>query len=164
MTPSVASQSDSQKSDLEMQQAVSSCLDDENTSQKSRAVCSTLLKRRDFLKASKARRQATGSFLLQGRKRTEGEAVGIRIGYTCSKKVGNAVARNRAKRRLREAARHIIPEIGRDGWDYVLVGKKKDTSEQLFTALLDDLRYALKRVHSDKPRKDKAPYKTRAHK
>ena len=50
-------------------------------------------------------------------------------GYTCSKKVGNAVARNRAKRRLREAARAVLPAFsGRDGWDYVLIGRAEVTA------------------------------------
>ncbi len=110
----------------------------------------TLAKRADFLKAARARRQGTSSFLLQGRKRGDGEpAKGIRVGYTCSKKVGNAVARNHAKRRLREAARLLIPELGQDGWDYVLVGKKGDTRTRPFDLLLKDLRYALKKVHGD---------------
>jgi ribonuclease P protein component len=110
----------------------------------------TLSKRNDFLKAARARRQGTSSFLLQGRKRDAMEpATGIRVGYTCSKKVGNAVARNHAKRRLREAARLVLPELGRDGWDYVLIGKKNDTSERPFDLLLKDLRYALRKVHGD---------------
>lgn len=77
----------------------------------------------------------------------------IRVGFTCSKKVGNAVARNRAKRRLREVARLILPEAGRPGWDYVLVGRPEATAERDFAALLEDMRRALAEVHSDKPRK-----------
>ena len=109
-----------------------------------------LRKRADFLKAARARRQGTSSFLLQGRKRGEGEPDGgIRVGYTCSKKVGNAVFRNHAKRRLREAAREVIPELGREGWDYVLIGKKTDTSARPFDLLLKDLKYAMRKVHGD---------------
>lgn len=108
----------------------------------------TLQKRADFLKAARAKRQGTASFLLQARKRGEGEpASGIRVGYTCSKKVGNAVKRNHAKRRLREAARAVIPELGHDGWDYVLIGKAGDTSARPFALLIKDLKYALRRVH-----------------
>ncbi len=125
------------------QSAVLSCSDDKN-------ALVTLSKRNDFLKAARARRQGTGSFLLQGRERDADEAAkGIRVGYTCSKKVGNAVARNHAKRRLREAARLVIPEMGREGWDYVLIGKKDDTSARPFEMLLKDLRYALRKVHGE---------------
>ncbi|AJE45412.1 ribonuclease P protein component [Celeribacter indicus] len=110
----------------------------------------TLRKRADFLRAARARRQGTAGFLLQGRKRgPEEPAQGIRVGYTCSKKVGNAVRRNHAKRRLREAARLVLPGLGRDGWDYVLIGKKHDTAARPFTLLLEDLRYALRKVHGE---------------
>ncbi|MFT6074549.1 MAG: ribonuclease P protein component [Yoonia sp.] len=112
------------------------------------SVCLEILKNRaDFVRASNARRQGTPGIHLQGRKRTQGEAIGIRVGYTCSKKVGNAVARNRAKRRLREVARIVLPEMGRDGWDYVLVGRKDLTASLPFETLLADMRRAMKKVH-----------------
>jgi len=108
---------------------------------------STLTQRRDFLRASRAGYKPTGSFVLQARLRPPGEATGIRVGFTCSKKVGNAVARNRAKRRLREAARLILPTYGRDGWDYVLIGRRGDTATTPFTRLQDDLVAALAHLH-----------------
>ncbi len=106
-----------------------------------------LTKRADFVRASHARRQGTPGVHLQGRKRAEGEAAGIRVGFTCSKKVGNAVARNRAKRRLREVARIVLAEMGRDGWDYVLVGRKDITATLPFEVLTNDLRRAMAKVH-----------------
>ena len=112
------------------------------------SVCLEVLKKRaDFVRASNARRQGTPGIHLQGRKRADGEAAGTRVGYTCSKKVGNAVARNRAKRRLREVARVVLPEMGRDGWDYVLVGRKDLTASLPFETLLADMRRAMKKVH-----------------
>ncbi|MBT8410083.1 MAG: ribonuclease P protein component [Alphaproteobacteria bacterium] len=108
-----------------------------------------LKKRRDFLRASRARRQATGNFVLQARKRDPGEAPHdvIRIGYTCSKKVGGAVQRNRAKRRLRTAAGFVLPAHGRQGWDYVLIGRANATTDAPMTEIQTDLRRALRRIH-----------------
>ena len=109
----------------------------------------TLARRADFLAAARARRQARPGFMLQARRRDPGEAAaGIRVGYTCSKKVGNAVARNRAKRRLRAAARAVIPAAGREGWDYVLVGRPVETAARPFLLLCDDLASALAAVHT----------------
>ena len=105
----------------------------------------TLTQRADFLRAAQARRQGAQGFLLQARRREEDGA--IRIGYTCSKKIGNAVARNRAKRRLREIARLVLPGLARPGWDYVLVGRPGATAERDFALLIEDLRKALRRVH-----------------
>lgn len=109
---------------------------------------STLRKRTDFLRAARAKRIGTPAFLLQARKRGADEtAAGIRVGFTCSKKVGNAVQRNRAKRRLRAIAREVLPTDGRPGWDYVLIGRKDDTAERDFALMVADLRRALGQAH-----------------
>nr|WP_245731260.1 ribonuclease P protein component [Loktanella fryxellensis] len=106
----------------------------------------TLTQRRDFVAASHGRRQGTAGIHLQGRPRTDADGP-MRVGYTCSKKVGNAVARNRAKRRLREIARLVLPLHGRAGWDYVLVGRPQTTATLPFGQLQTDLIRALERVH-----------------
>jgi ribonuclease P protein component len=109
---------------------------------------SVLKKRAEFLAAAKGRRAPVDGFLLQARKRDADEPVtGIRIGFTCSKKVGNAVTRNRAKRRLRALAHEVLRHHGQDGWDYVLIGKPGVTTERPFDALKSDLLKALARVH-----------------
>ncbi len=107
-------------------------------------------KRADFLKAARARRIAMPGFVLQARAR-EGE--GMRIGYTCSKKVGNAVARNRTKRRLREIAREVLPKHGKAGHDYVLIGRRLETATRPYHILLADLEKALRKLHQPRPKK-----------
>ena len=103
-------------------------------------------KRSDFLACNKGRRQNTAGFVLLGRDRKDGTD-DIRIGYTCSKKLGNAVTRNRAKRRLREVARLGLPGFAREGWDYVLIGKPEATVSRTFAEMQNDLARALKAMH-----------------
>lgn len=110
------------------------------------ATLRVLSKRSQFLAAARARRQGTAGFLLQARDRRDDDPA-IGVGFTCSKKVGNAVARNRAKRRLREIARLVLPDLGQPGWDYVLIGKADATATRDFADLQGDLRYALRKVH-----------------
>lgn len=109
------------------------------------AMPSILKKRADFVAAAKGRRQGTAGFLLQARDR--GDDAPARVGFTCSKKIGNAVMRNRAKRRLRAIARLCLPDAARQGWDYVLVGRPGATVSRDFDELCDDLSHALRKVH-----------------
>ncbi len=112
-----------------------------------------LRKRRDFLAAARASRAGADTLVLQARPRSADEPVErdlVRVGYTCSKKLGNAPTRNRAKRRLREAARAVLSEQGRPGWDYVLIGRPEATAARPYAELLHDLARALRRVHAPK--------------
>jgi len=121
----------------------------------SACLLETLQIRADYLKANHGRRQNAPAFGLQARRRDQVEAdpALIRVGYTCTKKLGNAVARNHAKRRLRAVARQVLPLAGRPGWDYVLIGRPQTTSNRSFKALLADLHAALARIHAPRPSK-----------
>ncbi len=106
------------------------------------ARLTVMKKRSDFVAASKARYQTSPSLTVQMRDRGDDDPA-VRIGFTCSKKVGNAVARNRAKRRLREIARLDLPALAKAGHDYVLIGKKEATATRDFEALRADFAKAL---------------------
>ncbi len=120
-----------------------------------------LKKRPDFLRVAAARRKwVTPGLILQTRRRESQENLGsraaaarpvcagrdrveqIRVGFTVSRKVGDAVRRNRARRRLRAAAAAVVPVLGRAGSDYVLIGRA-GTLGRPYADLLQDLRKAL---------------------
>ncbi|MEQ1755293.1 MAG: ribonuclease P protein component [Micropepsaceae bacterium] len=112
---------------------------------------SRLLKRADFLRLAKGRRYSTAGLVLQMHPAPV-SAEGIRLGFTATKKLGNAVVRNRVKRRLRELARQVMPLFAQAGCDYVLIGREA-TASRLFPALLEDLKLALSKVHAGRPKK-----------
>lgn len=108
----------------------------------------TLKKRADFLKASRSKRCRKSGFTLLARKRfPDNNDNSVRVGFTCSKRLGGAVKRNRAKRRLREAARLILPNSALNGWDYVLVGIPDKTINLDFSTLIKELDEAIEMVH-----------------
>jgi len=107
------------------------------------APAGRLKKRRDFVRAAqRGKRAVRPGLVLQA---VPGEAGQLRIGFTVTKKIGNAVTRNRARRRLKEAARLLLPGLGLAGWDLVLIGREA-TPARPFAALLEDLCSALRQI------------------
>ena len=102
-----------------------------------------LMQRADFLAAAANARIAAPAFSLEGRDRADGGPV--RVGFTCSRKVGTAVERNRVRRRLRELVKHHGAAFMRAPCDYVLVGRRA-TLGRKFEIMADDLQAALRRL------------------
>ena len=105
-----------------------------------------LVARREFLRvARRGRRWATPGLVMQACPAEDGAAGDIGIGLTASRKVGKAVARNRARRRLRALARDYLPRHAVPGHDYVLIARAA-TVTRPFIALRQDLKQALQRL------------------
>lgn len=104
----------------------------------------TLKKRSDFLRVAAAgKKWISPPMIIQ---MSSGENEEIRVGYTASKKVGNAPIRNRAKRRLREVVRRVMTGSGKCGYDYVIIARRT-IDEYPFEALIRDMKWSLKRLH-----------------
>lgn len=93
--------------------------------------------------ASKGRKAPSPGLVLQAMQRND--ELPVRLGFTVTKKVGNAVVRNRTRRRLREAARLLLRQTPATGADLVLVGRDT-TRARPFTLLIDDLRRSLAKL------------------
>jgi ribonuclease P protein component len=108
-----------------------------------------LKRRREFIAVAATRRRwVTPAFVLQVGPR--GEPTEIGIGFTASRRIGKAVARNRARRRLQAAARAILPGPAEPGYDYVIVARPAILTCP-FEALLTDLAQAFARVVPQRP-------------
>jgi len=112
--------------------------------------------RADFVHvAARGRRAVRPGFILQAAARpVETESGTVRIGFTASRKVGNAVIRNRAKRRLRAVAAQVLAQHGRPGTDYVLIARST-TGDRAYLELVADLETALHQVERG-PRESRA--------
>ena len=109
-----------------------------------------LKQRAEFLRVAGARcKWATPGLVLQALKSESAGAApgGIRVGYTASRRVGSAVARNRARRRLRAAVAQVMPQRARQGHDYVVIARR-ETLTRSFADLVGDLGTALDRLNS----------------
>ena len=104
-----------------------------------------LKRRADFRAAAAGIRAAGKAFVLQARRRVDED--GVRVGFTVSRQVGNAVERNRVRRRLRELVRLTSPESLRQGHDYVLVGRRA-ALQMPFGDMIREFDKALVRAHA----------------
>jgi ribonuclease P protein component len=109
-------------------------------------VISVLTKRADFLSANSGIRNARAGFVLLTR---PNDGRGIRFGITITKKIGNAVVRNRMKRRFRELLRAALPTLGLPDHDHVLIGRAGGV-ERDFHLLAEELAKALERAREGK--------------
>lgn len=117
-----------------------------------------LKRRREFLEvAGQGRKWATPGLVLQALQRPAERRdelpdapSALRYGLTASRKVGGAVARNRARRRLRALAEQWLPRAGQPGTDYVLIARSS-TVERPFAELEQDLRTALEKIVTARP-------------
>ena len=123
-------------------------------------IPTVIRKRADFLAANRGLRVARPGFVLLAR---PNEGLGKRYGITVTKKIGNAVVRNRMKRRFRELLRAALPEHGLPDHDHVLIGREGGV-ERDFATLAAELELALAKAaagEGDKPRRRRSPRKPR---
>jgi len=85
--------------------------------------------------------------LTQARRRGDGEAR-VRLGFTATRRIGGAVERNRARRRIKEAVRLVAPGLVVPGCDYVFIARAGAIARS-WPALLDDVKSALIRLAAD---------------
>jgi ribonuclease P protein component len=114
---------------------------------------SVLTRRADFLAANRGLRIARPGFVLLAN--PNGDA-GLRFGITVTKKIGNAVVRNRMKRRFRVLLRELLPAQGLADTDHVLIGREGGI-ERDFAVLRSELLAALERAKDGKGDKPRPP-------
>jgi ribonuclease P protein component len=115
-----------------------------------------ITRRADFLAANRGLRIARAGFVLLA---NPNQGRGVRYGVTVTKKIGNAVVRNRMKRRFRELLRATLPERGLPDHDHILIGREGGV-ERDFATMAAELSAALTRAaagEGDRPRKRRSP-------
>ncbi|OUY01025.1 MAG: ribonuclease P protein component [Hyphomonadaceae bacterium TMED5] len=103
--------------------------------------------RREFLQTAKGRAARRHLVVVQGRDRKDGQPH-VGEGFTTTRKIGGAVVRNRARRRLRVASRELLPQHALPGFDYVFIARA-GTATAPWDRLLDDVETALIRLHRE---------------
>jgi len=116
---------------------------DEGSSKELDFILGKITKRSDYVKASKGQYIKTSSLFLQ--KVIRNDKKSPRYGVTASKKIGIAVERNRAKRRIRHAIKEVLPKYGKNGYDYVVVATVK-TNKVSWKTILNDLEKAFREI------------------
>jgi ribonuclease P protein component len=114
-----------------------------------------LKKRADFLACAQAPSCARGAVVVQARPRGDERPL-VRAGFTATKRIGGAVERNRAKRRMREAARLLLPGLAHPGYDYVFIARGGATTRP-WVRLLDDVKSALIRLAAERDGRARDP-------
>ncbi|MFL2819876.1 MAG: ribonuclease P protein component [Alphaproteobacteria bacterium] len=104
-----------------------------------------ITKRSDYLRASKSKYFRSNSFIIQFYNRVDD--LEPRYGVTATKKIGNAIKRNKAKRRIRNLVKDLLPKYGKNGYDYVFIAKENlidedwEVLKEESTSVLKDLKY-----------------------
>ena len=104
-----------------------------------------ITKRKDYLRASKSKYFRSNSFIIQFYNRAD--TLGPRYGVTATKKIGNAIKRNKAKRRIRNLVKDLLPKYRKNGYDYVFIAKENLINEdwevlkEESTSVLKDFKY-----------------------
>lgn len=122
----------------------------------SRPKAVTRLRRRsEFLKAARlGKKWVAAGLIVQARQRSQGEGPcdggsdAVRVGFTVTKKVGNAVIRNRVRRRLKAAAAEVLPKYAGPGQDLVIIGRMA-TINRRFPALVKDLETSIRKLNDN---------------
>lgn len=111
-----------------------------------------LKKRAEFLFVRGGRSWRTDSMVLQARRRAKNDSHMARFGFTATKRLGSAVSRNRARRRLKETVRALAGKLANPGYDYVVIARQGALTRS-FEELQEDLRKAFQGVHRERKKR-----------